>query len=143
MIIKTTKKIDVSDKELDKLCKYKLTENIPDFQKKLKSSLTKFISYTKNKKINGLCIIQQSKYNTEILYLCSSQKGLGTKFINEVEQETLKKGKISISLESHPDAIDFYKKKGFKSVGRFAPETMMTKELIKGKGSLSKISKIL
>lgn len=141
MIIKTTKKIDISDKELDKLCKFKLTENIKDFQKKLKSSLTKFVSYTKMKKINGLCIIKQNVYNVDILYLCSSQKGLGTKLMNEVEKETILKGRKKITLEAHPEAIDFYKKKGFLG-DRYSPETM-TKELIKGKGSLSKISKLL
>jgi len=142
MIINTSKKIDISDKELDKLCKYKLSKNIPDFQEKLKSSLTKFISYTKNnKKINGVCIIKQTKYSTEILYLCSNQKGLGTIIIKEVEKFSIKRGRLRINLESHPDAVDFYKKKGFKSVSRYAPETM-TKELIKGKGSVSKISKV-
>lgn len=118
----------LKNKDIDKICKYKLTDNIGDIQKKLASkspNIIKLFTYTSIlKKINGLAILKIKTYNSELLYLCSNQKGNGSKLLKQVEEITIKKGLKRIVLESHEDAIGFYQKKGYKSVSRYSKESM-------------------
>jgi len=118
----------LKNKDIDKICKYKLTNNIGDIQKKLASKSTniiKLFTYTSIlRKINGLAILKIKKNNSELLYLCSNQKGNGSKLLKKVEEITIQKGLKRISLDSHEDAIGFYQKKGYKSVSRYSKESM-------------------
>lgn len=118
----------LKNKDIDKICKYKLTDNIGDIQKKLASkspNIIKLFTYTSIlKKVNGLAILKIKTYNSELLYLCSNQKGNGSKLLKQVEEITIKKGLKRIVLESHEDAIGFYQKKGYTSVSRYSKESM-------------------
>jgi len=118
----------LKNKDIDKICKYKLTNNIGDIQQKLASkstSIIKLFTYTSIlKRVNGLAILKIRQNGSELLYLCSNQKGNGSKLLKQVEEITIKKGLKRISLESHEDAIGFYQKKGYKSISRYSKESM-------------------
>lgn len=135
----------ITNNEIDIICKYKLTKNIENIRKKLSSkskNLIKLFTFTKRYKINGFAILKINKTYTELLYLCSNKKGNGSKLLKKVEEITIKEGIKRIVLESHEDAIGFYKKKGYESIDRRAKSSMF-KVLIKGKGDLKKIKKLI
>ena len=134
----------LTNKKIDIICKYKLTNNIEDIKKKLSSkskTIIKLFTYTPRHKINGYAILKINKNNSELLYLCTNQKGNGSKLLKKTEEITIQKGIKRISLESHEDAIGFYKKKGYKSIDRNVKESMY-KDLIKGKGDIKKIKNL-
>ncbi|SVC86337.1 uncharacterized protein METZ01_LOCUS339191 [marine metagenome] len=143
---KNVKKL--TNKDIDIMCQYKLTNNIEDIKIKLSSrskNIIKLFTYTSIlKKINGLAILKIKKNNSELLYLCSKTKGSGngSKLLKKVEEITIQRGLKRISLEAHEDAIEFYKKKGYKSIDRFAKESMY-KDLIKGKGNADKLKNLI
>lgn len=133
----------LSKNEIDIICKYKLTANIEDIMKKISSeskNIIKMYTYTKKYKINGFAILKITKNYSELLYLCSNLKGNGSKLLKKAEEVSIKKGIKRIILESHQDAMEFYKKKNYKSIDRNSPESMY-KDLISGKGNIDKIKK--
>ncbi len=134
----------ITNKKIDIICKYKLTNNIENIRNKLSSkskNIIKLFTYTPRYKINGYAILKINKSHSELLYLCSNQKGNGSKLLKRVEEITIQKGIKRIVLDAHEDAIGFYKKKNYKRIDRSVPEGMY-KDLIKGKGNIEKIKNL-
>lgn len=144
---------------INKICKGKLTANLDEImEKKDKDNFIRLVNFTeKRKSINGFAIGKRGIKSVELLFLCSNQKGGGSKLLKRMEIVAFKLGKTKIFLDAHPDAIGFYRKKGYRSE-RGGSETDMYKELDqqiiypklkniletkKGKGKLSKVKQLL
>lgn len=130
--------------EIDSLCKEKLSFSISDikFQFQNPSNII-YVIYDKKFKLKAFAIAKVTNDSLELSYLCSSIRGGGSKLLNLIEKEALLRRKPEVYLFAvDKEAIEFYKKKGYKSIDNQFPNDMF-KVIFKGKGNISKVSGLI
>lgn len=89
-----------------------------DFMERSKKML--IVVYEENESILGMGALDKNEIRTMFTKITSQGKGIGSKILNYLESEAIKKGFDKVFLHSALNSVNFYKKKGYSYVRKLS-----------------------